>query len=147
MVRVTVVLLVLAAALPAVAGDGFVLGLELVLPPVQLPLDLRQGEPPSLVAADRELRIALWESPLGRVSYALGAEQAMLGREGLVHGGHMLGAGMTLQALGGAPATEGLMLPSKERPWREFSTREKIETVAYGGVLAAIVWQLIEQAD
>jgi hypothetical protein len=138
------------AALPAAAGEGLSLDLSAVLPPVDLAArdkvaeatgaDLSQAE------LDREFRLALWSSPLGRVHYQMVSEQAMLGREGLVGGGHMLGVGTSLYALGASQPNPRLV-PTREHPWREWSTREKVEAVTAGGLIAAILWQLAANAD
>ena len=48
----------------------------------------------------KERAQALWNSDLARVYYALAAEQAMLGREGLVNGGRMAGVGLGTAGIG-----------------------------------------------
>ncbi len=64
---------------------------------------------------DREIRLALWNDPMGRLFYAMAAEDAMNGRTGLVNGGRSLGAGLALTALGSAvsplPAFVEVFLP------------------------------------
>jgi len=49
--------------------------------------------------SESEFRLALWNSPMGRLYYARAEAEAMLGREGLVHGGHSLGVGVATTAI------------------------------------------------
>jgi hypothetical protein len=142
----------LAAGAPALAGnDRFELNLNAVLPGFDVDEPVSEGPdiPASAVPVDpeQEFRLALWNSPLGRVHYQLASEQSMLGREGLVGGGHALGAGLSMYAIGGAGSQPPLLFPTREHPWREWSTKEKVKAAAYGGIVAAILWQLVEMAD
>jgi len=143
--------LVLAVALPAVAEDRFVLDLSAIVPPLELD-EVRDSEPiPEALKVmqrqDEELRLALWSSPLGRVTYDYASLQSTLGREGIVGGEHMLGANLSMAAFGAAPSQPGVIFPSSEHPWRDFSTREKLEAAAYSGILAALLYQMVQMAD
>ena len=166
--RHTVLLmLALAAAAAAGADDGFSLGL------VALPLDAlaAAGEDAVLPAADdmkaelvdssrdalvfrasftpsseSEYRLALWNSPMGRLYYDRAEAEAMLGREGLVHGGHSLGVGMAAFAVGDAPSTTLGFLADGTK-WTELSAAEKFTVAAEASFVAAILYGLVEMAD
>jgi hypothetical protein len=149
--RVGVVILLVLVVMPAAAEDRFVLDLRALVPPVGV-LDLEDAEsvPEALRVMERydqEFRLALWEAPLGRVTYDIASLQATLGREGIVGGEHMLGMGTTMSVFGAPPAEGGMIFPSREHPWREFSTAEKVRTVAYGSLLAALLYQMAQWAD
>jgi hypothetical protein len=159
--------LVVSAAATAAAGDGFSLGLE------ALPLDAlaAAGEAAPLPAADglevdladdsrdalvfraamtptseSEFRLALWNSPMGRLYYGRAEAEAMLGREGLVHGGHSLGVGVATTALGDTSASSFGFL-AKGGSWSQLTTSEKFAAAAEASFLAAIVYGLVEMAD
>lgn len=51
-------------------------------------------------SSGKERSQALWDSDLARVYYSLAAQQAMLGREGLVNGGRMNGVGLGTAGIG-----------------------------------------------
>ena len=51
-------------------------------------------------SSGKERAQALWDSDLARVYYSLAAQQAMLGREGLVNGGRMNGVGLGTAGIG-----------------------------------------------
>ena len=110
--------LVVTAVLPAAAQDRFSLGLDALPlePATVLPLDTGDSQGLELeVAAEsrealvyrsaltpkspREFTLALWNAPMGRLYYSRAEAEAMLGREGLVHGGRIEG-GDLLRDLG-----------------------------------------------
>lgn len=94
---------------------------------------------------DREYRLALWNSPMGRLYYDRAAAEAMLGREGLVGGGRMLGLGMATVALGdGDPG--GLQLLLDGEPWRSLSLAEKAEAGVQASFVAALLYFMVENA-
>jgi hypothetical protein len=128
----------------AAAEEGMDLQLDALLPP----LDLDQPVVPEdfLVPSQEELKLALWSSDLGRVRFHLAAEASMLGRGGLVHGGSTIGIGMGLSALGGA-GDRPAYWPTPEQRWRDLSFGDKAKTVASGALVAAIIWQVLSEAD
>ena len=156
-----------AAALPAAAGDGFSLGLvdlQIAIPVStgagaaaadadDLQLELADGRRDSLVfqasftpSSEAEFRLAMWNSPMGRLYYGRAEAEAMLGREGLVHGGHSLGVGMTTFAVGDTPSTTlGFLVDGTK--WTELSTTEKFTVAAEASFVAAILYGLVELAD
>jgi hypothetical protein len=70
----------------------------------------------------------------------------MLGREGLVHGGHSLGVGMATFAVGDTPSTTlGFLVDGTK--WTELSTAEKFTVAAEASFVAAILYGLVELAD
>lgn len=157
--------LVVSAAATAAAGDGFSLGLE-ALPldalaaageAVPLPAanglegDLTDDSRDALVfraamtpTSESEFRIALWNSPMGRLYYGRAEAEAMLGREGLVHGGHSLGVGVATTALGD---TSSFGFLAKGGSWSQLTTSEKFTVAAEASFLAAILYGLAEMAD
>ncbi len=105
----------------------------------------RQFEPLAAwsLQSEREYRAALWNAPLGRVTYQLSAEDAMLGRTGLVHGGRMIGLGMSATAIGGAPSS-GLHLMMDGAKWSELSNGERFRVGFDVAITGGIIWALIE---
>jgi len=95
--------------------------------------------------SEEELKAALWDAPLGRVRYQLARQQAMIGREGLVGGGHMLGVGMASSVLGDGRA-QGVELLLSGKTWSELSNKERfkasVQVTLWAGVLAAIANEL-----
>jgi len=108
--RFLLAFIVALSALPVAGEDGFTLGLaemdfsdgHIEEKADGLPALVGDEVPPEraeVLAFQAALRPrgakeraqALWNSDLARVYYALAAEQAMLGREGLVNGGRTLG--------------------------------------------------------
>jgi hypothetical protein len=159
-------LLVLMAAFPAAAGDEFGLGLAEMdfsaatePEPAGLAPDLEAdggsaGErSESLVyrAAmtprdPSERTLALWNSDLGRVHWALASEQAMLGREGLVHGGRMVGLGLATTAVGdGNPS--GLAFALGRGKWAEMNANQKLQTGVEASIVFALLYFMLANAD
>jgi len=165
--RTAVLLLAVAAAATAAAGDGFSLGLvnlplEAVTAAVEgkalasgddLDVELVDDSRDALVfraaltpTSEAEFRLALWNSPMGRLYYSRAEAEAMLGREGLVHGGHSLGVGMATFAVGDTPSTTlGFLVDGTK--WTELTTAEKFAAAAEASFVAAILYGLVELAD
>ncbi len=165
--RFAAFLLALAAAATAGAGDGFTLGLEAlsldalaaasepaVLPaPDGLEVELADDSREALVyraamtpTSESEFRLALWNSPMGRLYYARAEAEAMLGREGLVHGGHSLGVGLSTTAVGDYSSSSlGFLADGGE--WSQLTASEKFAAAAEASILAAILYGLVEMAD
>jgi len=167
MSRFLLILAALAAAATAAAGDGFSLGL------VDLPIALAEPEddgsalpPTSSLSADleddsrdalvyrsaitpgspAEFRLALWDSPMGRLYFSHAEAEAMLGREGLVHGGRMMGLGMGTTALGDQ-SSSALGFLARGGNWSELTLGEKFAAGAEASFVAAILYALVEYAD
>jgi len=164
--RTIVFLLMAAIAIPAAADDGFSLGLAEMdfsgatePETVGLVADLEAGgdsagdHDESLVYETAltprdpaERTLALWDSDLGRVHWALASEQAMLGREGLVHGGHMVGLGLATTAIGdGNPG--GLAMALGRGKWAEMNANQKIQAGVEASLLAALIYFMAQYAD
>ena len=163
--RAAILALVIAlAALPAAADDTdpeggrFSLGTSLeeaaeAAVPSGFSLDLEASfDRPSggfdtssllTVRSDREYRAIFWDDPLGRVRYAMAAEEAMLGRGGLVHGGRMSGVGMSGAVLGdGSRSGIGLLLDG--RAWGEMTGAERARAGFDLALTAGILWALVD---
>jgi len=112
---------------------------------LELSLEAPQGSfdptPFLQVGSEREYRAMLWSDPLARARYSLAAEQAMLGREGLVHGGFTVGAGLGNAVLGDASAGGAQLLLNGTR-WSELSGRERVQVGFQVAVSAGILWAL-----
>jgi hypothetical protein len=165
--RFAALLLALAAAAAAGADDGFSLGLvDLELEAVAatldgavpsesdgLALEIGDDSRDALVfqasftpSSEAEFRLAMWNSPMGRLYYGRAEAEAMLGREGLVHGGHSLGIGVATTALGDASSSSlGFLLEGGE--WSKLTTGEKFAVAAQASFVAAILYGLVEMAD
>lgn len=94
------------------------------------------------IDSDREYRAMMWQDPMVRARYNMMAETSMLGRGGLVHGGHMVGVGLAPTVIGDFRHS-GTQFRLDGNSWSELSRREKIETgfqVTVGaGILLAII--------
>ena len=165
--RTAVLLLAVAAAATAAAGDGFSLGLvnlpleavtaaadEGVLPGDDgLEVELADNSREALVyraamtpSSESEFRLALWNSPMGRLYYGRAEAEAMLGREGLVHGGHSLGVGLATTAVGdGSSSSLGFLADGGK--WSQLTAGEKFAAAAEASFVAAILYGLVEMAD
>jgi hypothetical protein len=165
--RTAVLLLVLAAAATTAADDGFSLGLvdlpleaaaaateAAVLPESDdLALEIADNSRDALVfratftpSSESEFRLALWNSPMGRLYYGRAEAEAMLGREGLVHGGHSLGIGMATAAIGDH-SSSSLGFLADDVAWSELTAAEKFAAAAEASFVAAILYGLVELAD
>lgn len=154
----------LAVTATAAAQDGFSLGLDklpldaVVAAPTGagtdgLELELDDDSREALVyraavtpASPTEFRLALWDSPMGRLYYGRAEAEAMLGREGLVHGGRMIGLGMGAAALGDQ-SSSSLGFLAGGGSWSELTLGEKFAAGAEASFLAAILYALVEYAD
>ncbi|PWB76527.1 MAG: hypothetical protein C3F15_05235 [Holophagae bacterium] len=97
-------------------------------------------------SSEAEFRLAMWNSPMGRLYYDRAEAEAMLGREGLVHGGHSLGVGMAATAIGDASSSSlGFLIDGGE--WSELTASEKFAAAAEASFVAAILYGLVELAD
>jgi hypothetical protein len=151
-------------SLPAAAGDGFTLGLSemdfsggtTVDQPADLGAMVSGDEPEGqleVLAFQAALRpknpqertLALWNSEMGRVHYALAAEHAMLGREGLVNGGRMLGVGLGTTAIGDNDPNGSFILGRHK--WAEMNANQKFKAGIQVSILAGIVYGLATLAD
>jgi hypothetical protein len=93
----------------------------------------------------REFRLALWDSPMGRLYYDRAEQESMLGRGGLVAGNRMIGLGMSTTALGdGDPG--GLQLMMRHR-WSELTLSDKVRAGVEASFLAALVYYMAEAAN
>lgn len=164
--RTIITLLIIAVSLPVAAGEGFGLGLA------EMDFSARdQTDVASLVAgietddvdgADRsgslvyrtamtprdpsERALALWDSDLGRVRWALAEQEAMLGRQGLVHGGRMVGLGLATTTLGdGDP--NALALALGRGNWAEMNANQKLRAGVEASILAALIYFIVANAD
>jgi len=92
-----------------------------------------------------EYRLALWDSPMARLHYERAAAESMLGREGLVGGGRLLGLGAATTALGdGAPG--GLRLLLAGETWKSLSLGEKAEVGLEASFVAALFYFMADSA-
>ncbi|HSN56031.1 MAG TPA: hypothetical protein VLT32_15260 [Candidatus Sulfomarinibacteraceae bacterium] len=164
--RNLVVVLLTLMALPVAAGEGFELGLA------EMDFSARdETDVAPLVAgigtddvdgADRSERLvyraamtprdpsertlALWDSDLGRVRWALAEQEAMLGRQGLVHGGRMVGLGLATTTLGdGDP--NALALALGRGNWAEMNANQKLQAGVEASILAALIYFIVANAD
>ena len=95
------------------------------------------------IRSERDYRALLWSDPLARVRYDMAAETAMLGREGLVHGGHMVGIGLGNAVIGdGSRSGVGMLLDG--RGWSELSGAERVQAGFDVALTAGILWALID---
>jgi hypothetical protein len=157
----------LALAATAASGDGFSLGLadlpiatpatgdsDEALPSTgELSVELADGSRDALVyraavtpASPNEFRLALWNSPMGRLYLSRAEAEAMLGREGLVHGGRMTGLGLGSAVLGDQ-SSSALGHLAGGGSWSELTLGEKFAAGAEASFLAAILYALAEYAD
>jgi hypothetical protein len=92
---------------------------------------------------DRELRLALWNSPMGRLYYERAAAESMLGREGLVGGGRLAGLGLTTAALGdGDPG--GLQLLVTGESWKSLSPADRSQAGLQASFAAALFYFMVD---
>jgi hypothetical protein len=95
--------------------------------------------------SEQEFRLALWNSPMGRLHYERAAADAMLGREGLVSGGRMQGLGLATSTLGdGGPGGIELVMKTK---WSELTFSDKVQAGIEASFLSALVYYMAANAD
>jgi hypothetical protein len=164
--RTLIALVVALAALPVAAGDGFGLGLAeidfsasgtetgsavaVTLGPDDVPEE--RSEVLAFQAAleprsPEERTRALWDSEMGRLHYALAAEQAMLGREGLVNGGRMMGLGMATAAIGDGDPNGNLGLVLGRQRWVELNANQKLQATVEASILVALLAFMVTNAN
>jgi hypothetical protein len=165
-----VLLVVTLIGLPSGADDGFTLNLE------RLPIAGAEGPGAAAPrAADRtsldtenfvrrdpshglvyhsaatprtrqEYRLALWNSPMGRLHYERAAAAAMLGREGLVGGGRLAGLGLATAALGdGDPS--GLQVLLTAEHWHALSPTDMARAGLQASIAAALLYLMTDNAN
>jgi hypothetical protein len=164
--RLLFALLVALVAVPVVAEDGFTLGLAEIDFSVEKPAAaattlgaMVSGEIPAeraeVLAFQAALRPrnakertqALWNSDMARVHYALAAQQAMLGREGLVNGGRMAGLGMATAGIGDGDPNGALGMALGRARWAEMNANEKLQAGVEATILGAILAFMVSYAD
>ena len=95
---------------------------------------------------NQELRLALWNSPMGRLHYERTAAESMLGREGLVGGGRLAGLGMGTAALGdGDPG--GLQLLVTGEPWKSLSPADRARAGLQASFAAALLYFMADKVN
>ncbi len=164
--RFLITVLVALMALPAAADEGFTLGLT------EMDFSPEQSEPApdtdTLISADgvpaeraealgfqaalqvqspKERTEALWNSDLGRVYYEQAAQQAMIGRQGLVNGGRMAGLGMATAGIGDGDPNGSLGLALGRHKWVEMNANQKLQAGAEAGFIAALLYFMVANAD
>ena len=164
--RTLVCLLVALIALPAAAGDGFRLDLA-ELDFSASAAEAKQPKPADMVDSeivaervevlayqaalkpiDPALRTqALWNSDMGRLHYELAAQQAMLGREGLVNGGRMIGVGLGTAAIGDGDPNSALGMALGRGAWAEMNANQKLQAGVEAGILGALIAFMVSYAD
>ncbi len=132
-----------ASETPQLLPRRFSLHLEEHFGPTML-----EGNPFSELSIEheREWREALWNAPMGRLYYELAAQQAMLGRGGLVNGGHMLGVGLGTTAIGDG-SHNGMQLLMDGYQWSELSRGERFKISVQGAFAAGILYALLQNID
>ncbi len=94
----------------------------------------------------KEFSLALWNAPMGRLYYSRAEAEAMLGREGLVNGGRMVGLGLGTTAIGDqSKSTLGFLASGGS--WSELTLGQKFAAGAEASFLAAIIYALVGYAD
>ncbi len=157
--------LIIIAALPAAAQDRFTLDLDtlpLVQPTIEIPKAVPDGNLDLHLTDDqryalvyrtaltpknsKEFTLALWNAPMGRLFYSRAEVEAMLGREGLVHGGRMTGLGLATTAVGDG-SQSSLSFLASGGTWSELTLGEKFAAGAQASFVAAILYALVSYAD
>lgn len=165
--RYLVPLIVAMMAFPVTADDGFSLGLTEIdfstkprnespnqdLNDLSLPNDgAERAEVLAFQASlqpksPNERTLALWNSEMGRLHYALAAEQAMLGREGLVNGGRMAGLGMATAGIGDGDPNGALGMALGRGKWAEMNANQKLQASVEASILGALLAFMVSYAD
>ena len=161
-----IVVLVALMALPVAADDGFTLDLTemdfATEKPAQTPdgvvsmvTDQIPPERAEILAFQAALRPvsgkeraqALWSSDMARVHYALAAQHAMLGREGLVNGGRMAGVGLATAGIGDGDPNGALGLALGRGKWAEMNANQRVQAGVEATLLGALLAFMISNAD
>lgn len=165
--KVLITLLFVLVAVPVSAGDGFTLDLaemdfspsaEEAAPAVAVEglVDQEIVEQRAEVLAYQaalkpvdpaERNEALWSSDMGRLHYELAAQQAMLGREGLVNGGRMAGVGLGTAAIGDGDPNGALGMALGRGNWAEMNANQKLRAGVEASILGALVAFMVSYAD
>ena len=90
---------------------------------------------------------ALWNSDMARVHYALAAQHAMLGREGLVNGGRMAGVGLGTAGIGDGDPNGALGMALGRGRWAEMNANQKLQAGIEATILGALLAFMISNAD
>ena len=158
--------LVAMMALPVAADDGFVLGLaemdfsgessdEASEGLTALTVEDVPSERAEVLAfqaslrhtTDAERTEALWNSDMGRLYYALAAEQAMLGREGLVNGGRMAGVGLGTAGIGDGDPNGALGMALGRGRWAEMNANQRFQAGIEARILGALIAFMVSNAN
>jgi len=164
--RSLIVVLVALMALPVAAEDGFTLDLaemdftaedsaetpDNVASMVTDEIPPERAEVLAFSAALRprtgkERTQALWNSDMARVHYALAAQHAMLGREGLVNGGRMAGVGLATAGIGDGDPNSALGMALDRGKWAEMNANEKLQAGVEATILGALLAFMVSYAD
>jgi hypothetical protein len=164
--RLLVALLIALTALPVAAEEGFTLGLaemDFAAGATDGPADdaillTTNDVPPEraeVLAFQAALRPrsakertqALWNSDMARVYSALAAQQAMLGREGLVNGGRMAGVGMATAGIGDGDPNGALGMALGRGGWAEMNANERLQAGVEATILGAILAFMVSNAN
>ncbi len=165
--RYFIPLIAVVIAFPLAADEGFSLGLAEIdfsaEPAVENPTaDLQELTPPERSAERAEVlafqaalqprdpterTMALWNSEMGRLHYALAAEQSMLGREGLVNGGRMAGLGMATAGIGDGDPNGALGMALGRGKWAEMNANQKLQAGVEATILGALLAFMVSNAD
>jgi hypothetical protein len=94
----------------------------------------------------QEFRLALWNSPMGRLHYERAAAESMLGREGLVGGGRLAGLGLATAALGGGDPS-GLQLLFTGESWKSLSPADRAQAGLQASFAAALLYFIADSAN
>ena len=94
----------------------------------------------------KEFSLALWNAPMGRLYYSRAEAEAMLGREGLVNGGRMVGLGLGTTTIGDQ-SKSSLGFLASGGSWSELTLGQKFAAGAEASFLAAILYGLAQLAD
>jgi hypothetical protein len=136
--------LLVTAAVPATAEEGFSLDLHTFIDVGGQRIRLLDPELIQLTAQE-ELRLALWNAPMGRLQLELSLAQSSLGTAGLVHGGRIDVGGVGIDALGYAPAgglSTGQLLSADY--WNDLSSAEKVQAGIQVSLAAGVLYYVLE---
>ncbi len=84
---------------------------------------------------------------MARVHYALAAQHAMLGREGLVNGGRMAGVGLGTAGIGDGDPNSALGMALGRGKWAEMNANERVQAGVEATFLGALLAFMISNAD
>ena len=164
--RSLVAIFIVLVAVPVAADDGFALGLaemdfsagktqERAGDIASLAADEIPAERAEILAFQASLghttgaerTQALWNSDMGRLYYAMAAEQSMLGREGLVNGGRMAGVGLGTAGIGDGDPNGALGMALDRAKWAEMNANQKLQAGVEAGILGALIAFMVSNAN